>query len=114
MAVNLYSAVKGLVEKGADFLTEEMVVTAASNAPMDTGNLSGHIKKIKVGFAEYIITTDSRGKNGVEYPAKIETGESVSGYQHFWYQGNEIKTRKVKGSSKPNFMKNTVSKYGGH
>lgn len=113
MAVRLYDGVRDLIDKGADYLTEEMVSTAASLAPIDTGQLSGSIHKIRIGLGEYIISTNAYGHNGVEYAAKIETGESVVGYQHFTYRGKEFRVHAVAGSKQSHFMSKTVSKYGG-
>lgn len=114
MAVRLYREVQRMLDEGAGKFVQTLVNDARSNAPVDTGNLVGSITGIKVGVGEYIVTTNAVGRNGVAYPAKIETGESVRGYQHFIYHGQEIRTRFVNGTSKPRFMSKTVSKYGGH
>lgn len=113
MAVRLYSEVQKMLDEGAGKFVQILVNDARGNAPVDTGNLVASITGIKVGVGSYIVTTQAVGRNGVAYPAKIETGESVSGYQRFIYHGREIRTNFVAGTSKPRFMSKTVSKYGG-
>lgn len=114
MPINLYPEVEKMLDKWADKFAQELADDARHNAPHDTYNLANSIVPIKIGLGQYRVTTNAVGHNGVAYPAKIETGEDVSGYQHFYYKGREIQTKYVNGTSKPRFMSKTVSKYGGH
>lgn len=114
MPIRLYPEVKRMVDEGAGKFVQMLVNDARSNAPVESGNLASSITGIKIGDGQYLVTTNAVGRNGVAYPAKIETGEDVSGYQHFFINGKEIKTKHVNGTSKPRFMSKTVSKYGGH
>lgn len=113
MAVRLYPEVKRMLDKGAGEFVQMLVKDARGNAPVESGNLASSITGIKVGDGQYLVTTNAVGRNGVAYPAKIETGESVDGYQHFVINGRHIYTHHVNGTSKPRFMSKTVSKYGG-
>lgn len=120
MSVRIVEGVEQMVRKGSDFLTEEMVSVAASNAPFETGNLSGSIKKINIGLGEYIITTNAYGHNGFEYPAHIEAGQGVRATTKkalvFSVPGRKepIITKSTKPSAQSHFMRKTVSMYGGH
>lgn len=114
MSVRLYPEIEKMIDKWADKFADDLADDARHNAPHDTYNLANSIVAIKHGIGKYTVTTNAVGHNGVAYPAKIETGESVQGYQHFYYKRVEIRTRFVNGTSKPNYMYNTVRKYGGH
>lgn len=114
MAVRLYRGVQRILDEGAGKIVQKLVNDARGNAPVESGNLARSITGIKVSTGNYIVTTNAVGRNGVAYPAKIETGESVDGYQHFVINGRHIYTHHVNGTSKPRFMSKTVSKYGGH
>ena len=102
-----------------DLLTDEMVAFAASQAPVETGQLSGSIKKINIGLGEYIITTNAYGHNGFEYPAHIEAGQGVRATRKKALAFNAVPaglviTKSTKPSAMSHFMKKTVSRYGGH
>lgn len=119
MSVRLVYGVEQMVRKGSDYLTEEMVSFAASEAPFETGQLMASIKKINVGLGEYIITTNAYGHNGFEYPAHIEAGQGVKATKKKALVFNAVPaglviTKSTKPSAKAGFMKKTVSRYGGH
>ena len=113
MSVAIRVGVVRLLDNAFEQYTDDMVTTAAGAAPVDTGNLAGHIHKTKLGLGTYIISTNSVGHNGVAYPLKIEQGDSVDGYQHFVYRNVEIRTMHVNASAQSHFMRAAVSKYGG-
>ena len=99
-----------------DFVYDEVVPTAKHNAPVDTGHLSQHIYAYQVSDFHWIVTTNSRGWNGVEYPARIEFGEEVlpspGNTRGIWF--HKKWHPKARATSQPHFMRNTVEKYGGH
>lgn len=113
MAVDIVKGAEKLLDDAFEHATDNMVSIAKGSAPVDTGNLRGHISKLKFGLGEYVISTHSVGENGVAYPLKIEWGEAVDGYQHFTYRNMDIKTTHVAASSRSGYMKNAISKYGG-
>lgn len=113
MAVDIVGGVEKLLDDAFEHATSNMVSIAKGSAPVDTGNLRGHITKTKFGLGNYVISTNSVGQNGVAYPLKIEWGEAVDGYQHFTYHNKDIKTTHVRASSRSGYMRNAISKYGG-
>lgn len=113
MSVDIAWGVEKLLDDAFEHITDDMVSIAKGSAPVDTGNLRQHITKFKHGLGHYVISTNSAGHNGVEYPLKIEWGEEVDGYQHFVYRNQEIRTTHVRASSRSGYMKNAISKYGG-
>lgn len=126
MAVRLYDGVVELIDKGGDLFAEKVAMTERSLAPWDSGNLATHIKPVKRKLGSYIVSTNSVGKNGVAYPARIEAGQAVlptGKYMHNFYDGRGLVPaiyykgkwhERANPSKQSHFAQKTVSRYGGH
>lgn len=115
--VHMVGEVKRIVTLAMqDFVYDEVVPTAKSYAPVDTGNLRANIYAYQVSEFHWIVTTNSHGENRFEYPARIEMGEEVlpspGNTRGIWF--HKKWHSKARATSQPHFMRNTVYKYGGH
>lgn len=113
MAIRLVAGIEDLVDDASEKIALQAVDMAKGYAPVDTGQLQGSIRKIKVGLASWKITTFAYGDNGFEYPARIEAGQPVVATHakalHFVAHGKDIHTKRAAPSSKSHFAKKTIS-----
>ena len=114
--INLVSAVENKTLEIADEFAENAVKIAKGNAPHDSGHLIASINTYKTSKWSYIVTTDARGSNKFEYPARIEAGEEVHPNQKrqgwayqpraIWYHGTWHNM--ARASAQSGFMEKTM------
>lgn len=112
MAVHLVDGIERLVELGMqDIVQDEIVPYAKREAPHDTGRLRASIHAIQTGRFDWIVTTNARGDNGVEYPARIEKGQAVypTKAKALWYHKRWHSM--ARASYQSHFMENTVNRF---
>lgn len=115
MAVHMVKEMERYVElEMQEFVLDTVVPAAKEAAPHDTGNLKQHIYAYQTSKFRWIVTTNSHGENGVAYPARIELGQAVypTNKPALWFHKKWHSM--ARASSESHFMKNTVSRFGGH